>query len=518
MAARVAGDAVRPRLDDPGLPARARRPELHAGADADLPRDDGGPPHPALGPLPRLRDRHAEPARVRQRRAEGARTGRDTRRHDLVHRHERTERRLRPRRPADARRGVRRPLRRERAEGVDVVRDRSRRSASATCAPTRPSPKHRGISLLIIDMDTPGIDVRPLRTSRARPTSPRCSSPTSSCRARTSSASCNGGWAITQGSLAHERAGLWVEGVARFEQTVDALVDARAPHRPRATIPIVRRKIAQTYELASSLRVARLPGLRVVRAGLVGARALVHEDGDLGSGQGRVRARHGDLRTVRRGHRRRARRGSRPLGARASSCRSPTRSRAARPRSSATSSPSACSASPGPDPTTDGLHPHRRPAAAARHRAQAARQGVPARARARAHRRPRGVRTAVGAPPRVHRARPRPRDRPRASSSRRPATSPRPDRSSRRALFASLTGEEATGTVAIAGASGAWTPNDDPVKTFVLEADRVERIAIVGAGPTPRRRRRARPRPRCASSRRSTSRAASSSSTPTRSR
>jgi alkylation response protein AidB-like acyl-CoA dehydrogenase len=52
------------------------------------------------------------------------------------------------------------------------------------------------------------------------------------------------------------------------------------------------------------------------------------------------------------------------------------------------------------------------------------------------------------------------------------------------ALFASLTGEEAVGTVAIAGASGAWEPNDDPVKKFVLEADRVDRVAIIGAGPT----------------------------------
>jgi alkylation response protein AidB-like acyl-CoA dehydrogenase len=52
------------------------------------------------------------------------------------------------------------------------------------------------------------------------------------------------------------------------------------------------------------------------------------------------------------------------------------------------------------------------------------------------------------------------------------------------ALFASLTEEDSPGSVAVAGARGEWTPNDEPVKTFVLEADRVERIAVIGAGPT----------------------------------
>jgi len=51
------------------------------------------------------------------------------------------------------------------------------------------------------------------------------------------------------------------------------------------------------------------------------------------------------------------------------------------------------------------------------------------------------------------------------------------------ALFTALTGEDTTGTVAIAGADGHWAPNRDAVKTFVLEADRVERIAIVVPGP-----------------------------------
>ena len=130
---------------------------------------------------------------------------------------------------------------------------RSRSSASATCAPTRPSPS----------------------TAASR-----CSSSTWTRRASTSARSrtsrgkadfaevfftdvivprenlvgpLHGGWAITQGSLAHERAGLWVEGVSRFEQTVDALVDL-ARRTGRSNDPVVRRKIAQTYELASSLR------------------------------------------------------------------------------------------------------------------------------------------------------------------------------------------------------------------------------------------------------------------------
>jgi alkylation response protein AidB-like acyl-CoA dehydrogenase len=63
----------------------------------------------------------------------------------------------------------------------------------------------------------------------------------------------NGGWAITQGSLAHERAGLWVESVARFEQTIDALV-ALAKRNGRAKDPVIRHKIASAYENAASLR------------------------------------------------------------------------------------------------------------------------------------------------------------------------------------------------------------------------------------------------------------------------
>jgi len=113
--------------------------------------------------------------------------------------------------------------------------------------------KHRGISLLIIDMDTPGIDVRPLAHITRKADFAEVFFTDVIVPRENLVGPLHGGWAITQGSLAHERAGLWVEGVSRFEQTVDALVDI-ARRTGRSNDPVVRRKIAQTYELASSLR------------------------------------------------------------------------------------------------------------------------------------------------------------------------------------------------------------------------------------------------------------------------
>lgn len=51
------------------------------------------------------------------------------------------------------------------------------------------------------------------------------------------------------------------------------------------------------------------------------------------------------------------------------------------------------------------------------------------------------------------------------------------------ALLPTVVTGETTGAVALAGGAGEWTLSDDPVRTFVLEADRVDRVALVLAGP-----------------------------------
>ena len=86
-----------------------------------------------------------------------------------------------------------------------------------------------------------------------------------------------------------------MESVGRLEQTVAGLVEL-AQKLGRADDPIIRRKIAQFHELASSLRASGYKGFASFAQGSSAPEHSLHEDGDVGGGQGGLRARHGDRR------------------------------------------------------------------------------------------------------------------------------------------------------------------------------------------------------------------------------
>ncbi len=115
------------------------------------------------------------------------------------------------------------------------------------------APKHKGISLLIVDMDTPGIEIRPLRHLSGAANFAEVFFTDVEVPAANLVGAQNDGWRITQGSLAHERAGLWVEGVSRLESTVQSLVDL-VQRRGLTADAGVRRRVAAFYEQAASLR------------------------------------------------------------------------------------------------------------------------------------------------------------------------------------------------------------------------------------------------------------------------
>ena len=94
------------------------------------------------------------------------------------------------------------------------------------------APKHRGISVLIIDMRTPGITCRPL---------PELTDPHHvdfnevfftdvEVPEENLLGELNSGWAVSQGSLRHERGMLWIMNVSRMERTVKGLL--RLAQRP----------------------------------------------------------------------------------------------------------------------------------------------------------------------------------------------------------------------------------------------------------------------------------------------
>jgi alkylation response protein AidB-like acyl-CoA dehydrogenase len=115
------------------------------------------------------------------------------------------------------------------------------------------APKHKGISMLIVEMDTPGIEIRPLRHLNGHADFAEVFFTDVEVPRANLVGDLNDGWRLTQGSLAHERAGLWVESVTRMEQSIAGLVDL-AGKVGAADDPIVRRRIGEAYQRALSLR------------------------------------------------------------------------------------------------------------------------------------------------------------------------------------------------------------------------------------------------------------------------
>ncbi|MFZ6003397.1 MAG: acyl-CoA dehydrogenase family protein [Actinomycetota bacterium] len=94
------------------------------------------------------------------------------------------------------------------------------------CRTDPSAPKHKGISIVLVDMSTPGITVRPL-PEIIRPEHPDLNEvffadvvvPASNLVGEM-----NNGWAMANGSLAHERGMVWVSAVMGLEEAMEKLL------------------------------------------------------------------------------------------------------------------------------------------------------------------------------------------------------------------------------------------------------------------------------------------------------
>jgi len=122
------------------------------------------------------------------------------------------------------------------------------------------APKHRGISVLVIDMRSPGVDVRPMPEliDRERADFNEVFFDGVAVPRENLVGPFNQGWAMAAGSLAHERGMLWTSQAARLEQQIDRLRElARTPGpdgRRLGEDAVFRDRVAALYVDVQALR------------------------------------------------------------------------------------------------------------------------------------------------------------------------------------------------------------------------------------------------------------------------
>jgi alkylation response protein AidB-like acyl-CoA dehydrogenase len=122
------------------------------------------------------------------------------------------------------------------------------------------APKHAGISVLIIDMKAPGIEVRPL----AELTDPDHADFNEvvftdvEVPAENLVGELHHGWAIAGGSLAHERGMLWIAESTGLEHIIERVVETSVTPLPGgrrlADDPMLRDTVARAYVQAQALK------------------------------------------------------------------------------------------------------------------------------------------------------------------------------------------------------------------------------------------------------------------------
>ena len=121
-------------------------------------------------------------------------------------------------------------------------------------------PKHRGISFLLVPMDAPGIEVRPIVQISGTAEFNEVFFDGVRTPAANVVGSVNGGWAVTMGLLGFERGVSTLAQQIGFKAELDEVISA-ARTNGRASDPTIRQRLARSW---SELRIMRFSALRTM--------------------------------------------------------------------------------------------------------------------------------------------------------------------------------------------------------------------------------------------------------------
>jgi alkylation response protein AidB-like acyl-CoA dehydrogenase len=150
------------------------------------------------------------------------------------------------------------------------------------CRTEPDAPKHRGLSLLLVDMRTPGITVRPLRQMTGDAEFSEVFFEDVAVPLERMVGAPGVGWQIAMGILAHERGPVWTFTFQRkirrsFEQLV-RLARERATGQATLADLEVRQRLAQAYIEVELLRLVGYRSLtRLIRTGTPGVESSIEK-------------------------------------------------------------------------------------------------------------------------------------------------------------------------------------------------------------------------------------------------
>ncbi|HXZ14328.1 MAG TPA: acyl-CoA dehydrogenase [Candidatus Sulfotelmatobacter sp.] len=124
-------------------------------------------------------------------------------------------------------------------------------------------PKHKGLTVLMVDMKTPGVDVRPLRQMTGETEFNEVFFRDVRVPVENVVGKVNDGWDVAIGTLMHERgtfgAGLQIIYKRNMDRLIELARTLRRNGSPAARDPLVRQKLAQCY---AEIEIMRLNQLR----------------------------------------------------------------------------------------------------------------------------------------------------------------------------------------------------------------------------------------------------------------
>jgi alkylation response protein AidB-like acyl-CoA dehydrogenase len=144
------------------------------------------------------------------------------------------------------------------------------------------APKHKGLSVLLVDMKSPGVEVRPLKqiTGEAE----FCELFFRDVRVPFANTvgKVNDGWNVALGTLMHERGTFGAGLQVTYRQSLDRLIalahSTERNGKPAAQDPIIRQKLAQTYAEVEIMRLNQMRAFsRINQTGVPGPEGSIQK-------------------------------------------------------------------------------------------------------------------------------------------------------------------------------------------------------------------------------------------------